>query len=101
MVHKIYNNRAPEYFKDHLCRVGGTYAHYTRTSVANMDFQRFNTGMCGCSFRVCGAQNWNTLPLHIKCISNHQKDGKFLAHRKFGRVTAISTCVYVFTSCLY
>ncbi len=41
MVHDIYNNRAPEYLKDHFQEGADLHVHHTRASIADLCLPRF------------------------------------------------------------
>lgn len=70
MVHRIINDRAPNYLTNYFSRVGEAHSHRTRASRANLHSVRCKRKIGQCSFAFQGSQAWNNLPLDIKEASN-------------------------------
>lgn len=68
LVHGIFLDSAPSYFRGYFKRVSDSHNHRTRASDANVNVFRFRTVVGKSTFAYTGAIAWNSLPASLKSI---------------------------------
>jgi hypothetical protein len=80
-LHKINNNRAPDYLKTNVISVGQRHSYNTRSSVSSFIVDR--AGSYGKkTFNHVAKTLWNDLPNHIRHIVEYNRF-KFLIKKHF------------------
>ena len=73
MVHDIYWDISPNYFRGYFTRVSDSHNHRTRASDHNINLLRFRTLMGKCTLAYTGAVAWNSLPAPIKSMDSKNR----------------------------